>query len=128
MKIKPTICEYNFTIEWYSTLSKACYNCPNNLTDCERPDCVAANGIVRSIVVVNRMLPGPAIQLCKGDLVSVKVFNNLHYSEATSIHWHGVTQKGTPYMDGTSMITQCPIISHTTFEYRYFSKAFVTNF
>ena len=98
-------------------MSKACFDCPNTVTDCYRQECVAANGILRSINVINRMLPGPAIQVCQGDIVSVKVLNNMHHAEATSIHWHGLRQKKTPYMDGTAMITQCPILPHTSFEY-----------
>jgi len=113
------LCRYNFTVEWYSTLSKACYNCPSNRSDCNRKDCVAANGVVRAVMVVNRMLPGPAIEVCEGDTVSVKVFNNLHLSEETSIHWHGILQKGTQYMDGVGMITQCAIPTYSSFEYRF---------
>ena len=69
-------------------------------------------------MVVNRMLPGPAIEVCEGDTVSVKVSNNLHLSEETSIHWHGILQKGTQYMDGVGMITQCAIPTYSSFEYR----------
>ncbi|KOB79192.1 Laccase-25 [Operophtera brumata] len=29
-----------------------------------------------------------------------------------AMHWHGVDQKGSPYMDGVPMVTQCPIVSH----------------
>lgn len=111
------LCEYNFTLEWYSTLSKACYKCPFNVSDCYRPQCVAANGVLRTIMTVNRMLPGPSIQVCKGDIVSITVSNDFHLSETTSIHWHGLLQRQTPYMDGVSMVTQCPILPHTSFRY-----------
>ncbi len=60
----PMVCEYTFTVESYHTLSKACYNCPYNQTDCSRPHCVAADGVERSIMVVNRLMPGPSIQVC----------------------------------------------------------------
>ncbi|RUS74255.1 hypothetical protein EGW08_017993, partial [Elysia chlorotica] len=33
------------------------------------------------------------------------------------LHWHGIHQRGTPYMDGVSMVTQCPIPAHTAFTY-----------
>ncbi len=111
------VCEYFFQIEWYTTLSKACYSCPTNQTDCFRPHCVPANGVARSIITVNRMLPGPSIEVCENDIISVTVYNNLHLSEGTSIHWHGFTQKDTPWNDGVSMVTQCPIPPHSTFEY-----------
>ncbi len=60
----PMICEYHFTVESYHTLSKACYDCPYNQTDCERPHCVPGDGVERSIMVVNRLMPGPSIQVC----------------------------------------------------------------
>lgn len=56
-------CEYRFKVEWYYTMSKACYDCPYNLTDCYRPDCVPANGVEKPIIVINRSLPGPSIQV-----------------------------------------------------------------
>ena len=68
-------------------------------------------------MTVNRMIPGPAIQVCQNDKIVVNVYNGLRMSESISIHWHGILQKGSPYMDGVSMITQCPINAHTTFQY-----------
>lgn len=59
----PKICKYHFKMEWYYTMSKACYDCPYNLTDCFRPDCVPADGVERPIIVINRSLPGPSIQV-----------------------------------------------------------------
>lgn len=56
-------CEYRFKVEWYYTMSKACYDCPYNLTDCYRPDCVPADGVEKPIIVINRSLPGPSIQV-----------------------------------------------------------------
>jgi L-ascorbate oxidase len=113
------LCEYDFSVEWYATMSKACYNCPFNVTHCSRPDCIAANGVERALIGVNRMMPGPAIEVCKNDIISVYVRNNLHMDESTSIHWHGIRQMGTPYYDGAAMLTQCPIQPHTFFQYKY---------
>eukprot|EP00057_Strongylocentrotus_purpuratus_P006763 XP_011661237.1 PREDICTED: laccase-2 [Strongylocentrotus purpuratus] len=39
--------------------------------------------------------------------------------EGTSIHWHGFPQKNSPYMDGVSMVTQCPITEFTSFRYEF---------
>lgn len=113
------ICEYNWTIEWYHVLSKACLNCPLNKTHCSALNCVSANGLKRAIMTINRMIPGPAIDVCEGDTIIVNLYNSLHLGEGTSIHWHGITQKGTQFMDGVSMITQCPVISHTSFQYNF---------
>lgn len=59
----PMVCKFKFRIEWYLSMSKACYNCPYNVTDCFRPDCVAADGVRRAIVTINRQLPGPFIEV-----------------------------------------------------------------
>lgn len=115
----PRVCEYNFTVEHYQTLSRACYNCPRNISDCFRPHCVSADGGVRAIKVVNRMMPGPQINVCKGDMLQVTVYNEQHDMEGTSIHWHGILQSGTPFMDGVPMVTQCPIHPHSSFQYRF---------
>ncbi|KAI0297810.1 multicopper oxidase-domain-containing protein [Multifurca ochricompacta] len=37
----------------------------------------------------------------------------------TSIHWHGIFQKRTNYVDGVSFVTQCPIIPNDTFVYNF---------
>ncbi|XP_031635309.1 laccase-1-like [Contarinia nasturtii] len=114
----PEICNYKFIVEWYVTLSKACWNCPYNNTDCFRPHCVSADGFRRSILVVNRMMPGPLIDVCKGDTIVVDVENEL-MGESTTIHWHGLHQRGTPFFDGVPQVTQCPILPQATFRYKF---------
>lgn len=118
----PRVCEYEWTLEMYSTLSRACFNCPNNYTDCLRENCVLADGILKTIEVVNRLLPGPSVQVCKGDKVIVNLKNNLRTERVTSIHWHGLNQKHFPHMDGVGGITQCPIIPHTSFQYDFIAS------
>lgn len=59
----PLNCYYTFKLESYHTMSKACYNCPFNITDCFRPHCVPADGMKRSLMVVNRQMPGPPIEV-----------------------------------------------------------------
>ncbi|KAG6901004.1 Acyl-coenzyme A oxidase 2, partial [Termitomyces sp. Mi166 len=39
--------------------------------------------------------------------------------KATSIHWHGIFQSGTPWADGPVGVTQCPIIPGQSFEYNF---------
>ena len=81
------ICEYEWTIEWYTVLSKACLDCPYNLTNCNRKDCISGNGVNRPVIAINKMIPGPALIVCQYDTVKIKLKNNLHSSEGTSIHW-----------------------------------------
>lgn len=114
-------------VEWYETLSKACYDCPYNSTDCNRPHCIGADGARRSVVVVNRMMPGPTIEVCLGDKVIVDVKNHM-LGESTTIHWHGLHQRANPYMDGVPHISQCPIPPHTTFRYTFDADSPGTHF
>ncbi|OXA57027.1 L-ascorbate oxidase [Folsomia candida] len=116
--LKSMTCGYNFTLEYFWVLSKACYECPNITSDCSRFDCIPADGVKRAIAVVNRMMPGPAIRVCQGDTVVVDVKNNL-YGEGTAIHWHGIHQKKTPWMDGVPGTTQCPIPAGGIFRYEF---------
>ncbi|XP_053671441.1 uncharacterized protein LOC128721687 [Anopheles nili] len=115
---KPETCHYRFRLEWYRTLSKACYNCPYNATDCARPHCIAGDGVRRNVAVINRMMPGPAIEVCENDIIVVDVENHL-MGDSTTIHWHGLHQRRTPYMDGVPHVTQCPISPGTTFRYTF---------
>lgn len=39
--------------------------------------------------------------------------------DGTTIHWHGLLQQETPWMDGVPGIQQCPIASGETFTYRF---------
>ncbi|XP_031619168.1 laccase-like [Contarinia nasturtii] len=115
----PKNCYFKFMVETYDTMSKLCGDCVNGiLSDCFNPGCVTANGVERNIMTVNRELPGTPINVCKDDRVIIDVTNHLPGAEL-SIHWHGVYQTETPWMDGVPMVTQCPIPSGTTFRYDF---------
>ncbi|XP_035778845.1 uncharacterized protein LOC118459510 isoform X1 [Anopheles albimanus] len=124
---KPETCYYRFRLEWYRTLSKACYNCPYNSTDCARPHCITGDGVRRNVAVINRMMPGPAIEVCENDIIVVDVENHL-MGESTTIHWHGLHQRRTPYMDGVPHVSQCPISPGTTFRYTFLADNPGTHF
>ncbi|KAK3922857.1 Laccase [Frankliniella fusca] len=115
---RPLTCRYDFIVENYHSMSKACYGCPWNATDCARPDCIAADGVSRALVVINRMMPGPSLQVCLGDRLEVTVHNHMP-EQSTSVHWHGIQQRGTPYMDGVPFVTQCPVQPHSSFRYSF---------
>jgi FtsP/CotA-like multicopper oxidase with cupredoxin domain len=66
-------------------------------------------------------LPLCGQQVCQGDRIIVDVKNNMP-ARSTTIHWHGVFQTGTPYMDGVPMVTQCPINEGQTFRYDFVAK------
>lgn len=77
---QPLVCKYTFAVQWYQTLSKACYNCPYNVTDCRRQHCVPADGFKRSVLAVNKQIPGPAVIVRKTKqnifIPSSKVWND----------------------------------------------------
>lgn len=123
----PMECRYVFRLEAYYTMSKACYDCPFNVTDCFREHCIPADGIQRSILVINRQMPGPPIEVCQGDRIIVDVINLLH-SESTTMHWHGQHHVKTPYMDGVPYVSQCPILPGSTFRYDYIATEAGTHF
>ncbi len=72
----------------------------------------------RFVTVANGSLPGPAIEVYHGQQVIIHV-RNLLKSQGVSIHWHGLHQKHTPWMDGVAYITQCPILPGQSFTYRF---------
>ncbi|MCJ1379848.1 hypothetical protein MMC17_002951 [Xylographa soralifera] len=75
------------------------------------------DGVYKPMVVINGQFPGPVIQCSEGDTIVVNVRNK--GVNATSIHWHGIYQNGTNWMDGTVGITQCPIAPGGIFTYEF---------
>jgi len=43
--------------------------------------------------------------------------------QGLTLHWRGQPQVETPFMDGVPMVTQCPIPSYTTFQYKFRASA-----
>ena len=83
------------------------------ITDVEsNPD-----GVYRPMMVINSQFPGPLVEVNEGDTIVVHVDNQA--VNATSIHWHGLYQNGSNWMDGTVGITQCPIAPGTKFTYEF---------
>ncbi|POW03811.1 hypothetical protein PSTT_10854, partial [Puccinia striiformis] len=74
----------------------------------------APDGFLRSMLVINGQYPGPLIE---GDTINVLVVNRMN--RPVSIHWHGLHQKGTPWMDGVSGVTDCPIQPGVSFLYSF---------
>ena len=89
-------------------------------TGCNATNCTQANtadGLTyRTFIGINNRLPGPTLVVYEGLTLVVNVVNMLQ-NEATTIHWHGMTQHNTPWMDGAGIISQCPIQPGTSFRY-----------
>ncbi|CAG8611212.1 20755_t:CDS:2, partial [Gigaspora margarita] len=94
--VQPTVREYDFRV-YKAQLS---------------PD-----GVPRTVYTVNGQFPGPIIQANVGDQIIINIINQL--GEPTSIHSHGIVQKGTNWYDGVPGITQCPIPNGGNFIYNY---------
>ena len=65
-------------------------------------------------------LPGTEIRVREGERLRVTVRNGL--PQDTSVHWHGILQRGTNKMDGVPGITQDPIRPGTTFVYDFLAE------
>ncbi|XP_075100657.1 L-ascorbate oxidase-like isoform X2 [Nicotiana tabacum] len=76
------------------------------------------DGVEGVVMAINGKFPGPTIRARTGDTISVELTNNL-LTEGLVIHWHGISQRGTPWADGTASISQCPINPGETFVYRF---------
>ena len=91
-----------------------------NPGSCEDINCTEANTVdgrtFRSIFAINGRLPGPTLIVHENQTVVADV-HNLLYGQGTSIHWHGMIQHNTPWMDGLGFISQCPISPGASFRY-----------
>ncbi|KAG0214798.1 hypothetical protein BGX28_001433 [Mortierella sp. GBA30] len=78
---------------------------------------IAPDGLDRPMLLVNGMFPGPLVEANTGDRIVVKVTNSI--INGTAIHWHGMFQNGTNWMDGTMGVTQCAIPPGQSFTYNF---------
>ncbi|KAK7617054.1 laccase [Phyllosticta citricarpa] len=89
---------------------------------------IAPDGVQREGIVFNGQYPGPLIEANWGDWISVTVYNELGAkNEGTTIHWHGILQKETPWMDGVPGVTQCPIVPGQTLTYLFRADQYGTS-
>ena len=75
----------------------------------------------RTFLAVNGLIPGPNLIVYYNQTIVVNVINALH-SDSISIHWHGMHQHNTPWMDGVAGISHCPIIPGASFTYIFKSN------
>ncbi len=74
----------------------------------------------RPCIAVNGQVPGPTLIVYEDQFVVANVINGM-LTETMSIHWHGMNQRNTPWMDGALHVSQCPISPGESF--RYYFKA-----
>ncbi|WP_088955734.1 copper resistance system multicopper oxidase [Variovorax sp. HW608] len=76
---------------------------------------VNITGQARSATLINGSLPGPTLRWREGDVVTLRVRNELPVP--TSIHWHGILLPST--MDGVPGLSFHGIAPGETFSYRF---------
>lgn len=68
----------------------------------------APDGISKRVYTINDRFIGPTLWIPMGAVVHVTVINEL-VNEDISIHWHGLTQRDSAWMDGVQGVTQMGI-------------------
>nr|AAD30964.1 laccase 1 precursor [Coprinopsis cinerea]AAR01241.1 laccase 1 [Coprinopsis cinerea]DAA04506.1 TPA_exp: laccase 1 [Coprinopsis cinerea okayama7\ len=82
---------------------------------------VSPDGFTRAGILVNGV-HGPLIRGGKNDNFELNVVNDLDNPtmlRPTSIHWHGLFQRGTNWADGADGVNQCPISPGHAFLYKF---------
>jgi len=78
------------------------------------------DGYGRPVVGINNQWPCPTIEANLNDTLVINLTNKLG-NQTTGLHWHGINQISTPFMDGPSGVTQCPIPPGSTIKYQFFA-------
>lgn len=78
----------------------------------------APDGYTRPVIGINNAWPCPEIRAKKGDTIKVVLKNGLG-NQTTGIHFHGINQISTAWMDGPSLVTQCPVPPGSTIVYQF---------
>ncbi|KAI5923106.1 Cupredoxin [Camillea tinctor] len=74
------------------------------------------DGFVRPVIGINGKWPCPVIEANVGDTIVVNLTNRLG-NETTGLHFHGIKQTNTNFMDGAVGANQCPVPPNATFTY-----------
>ena len=94
-------------------------------TNCTQP--FGVDGYTfRSFIAVNGRIPGPTLIVTEDQLVKVTVINRLA-SESVSVHWHGMHQRNSNWMDGVEHVTQCGIPPGASFTYIFNASQYGTH-
>ena len=83
---------------------------------------VNPDGFERVAITVGDNFTAPIITGKKNDRFRINVVNQLSNDSMlmdTTVHWHGILQRGQNSMDGLGMVTQCPIAPNNNFTYDF---------
>ncbi|XP_055610609.1 uncharacterized protein LOC129757417 isoform X4 [Uranotaenia lowii] len=114
----PRICRYRLVIERKLFLPVADHKNIMNFDETSSSSNRRSRFEEQYYFLVNGEPIGPVLKVCKNDFIMVDVENRVQGSNL-ALHWTGQSQRMTPFMDGVPMITQCPIVSFTTFQYKF---------
>lgn len=78
----------------------------------------APDGFTKPMILVNGQSPGPLIEANTSDTIRVHV-NNQMANTSTTIHWHGIDQVNSTWMDGVVGVSQCGIPAGRSFTYEF---------
>ncbi|KAK5026600.1 hypothetical protein LTS07_007534 [Exophiala sideris] len=77
---------------------------------------ITINCQTRYSVVINGTIPGPPLYMKEKYTTWVRVWNRIQDQNLT-VHWHGLSQRTSPFSDGTPEVSQWPIASNEFFDY-----------
>lgn len=88
----------------------------------------APDGYLKNVLVINGQFPGPLIEANWGDTIQVIVHNEIiGPPEGVALHWHGILQKTSQWMDGVPGVQQCPIPPGSSFTYSFIADLYGTS-
>ncbi|KAI0849334.1 putative ferroxidase [Daldinia vernicosa] len=80
------------------------------------------DGFGRPVIGINDAWPCPTIEADVGDFVSINLNNKLG-NETTGLHFHGINQIRSNFMDGAVGTNQCPLPPDHSVKYRFYADA-----
>ena len=95
---------------------QVCANVPLEDIETCTPPATADGATYRPYIAINGLFPGPNLIVYENQTLSILVWNRLE-QESASMHWHGLHQNNTPWMDGVEHVTQCGILPGASFRY-----------
>ena len=72
--------------------------------------------VIRDKLSKRVFFPGPTLVVAQGSTLNVTFFNKMDHV-SMSVHWHGLDQRDSPWMDGVPSVTQEPIQCDRSFQY-----------
>lgn len=90
------------------------------LLTARRSEIELGRGLRATAWTYDGQLPGPELRVREGERVRVRLQNSL--PAESSIHWHGIPQRGTNAMDGVPGVTQRAVAPGGAFDYDFVAE------